>query len=250
MARGVICGTFERHALFFFPRTISKPSSLGCGVKKRSRVCFSRESINSLNTSRSLDSRLCSPGGMKAGLRLNCSGQRRLSPASALFREPQHVGEFPQAYASKRSLNVQVAGGNLCVVYSLCNSERRYVRTIALLHACLSCSLRANKPAQPTRVPPPAPAVIAGYVYHIPLTYKTYKPLVTWGVEWLRPSGYALLFDRQGNAGPSVGSSSLLFFFFFIAFLACCNNRVTSSCMTRGVSLRCSSNCAKTCTSG
>lgn len=141
--------------VFFFPRTISKPSSLGCGVKKSSRVCFSRESINSLNTSRSLDSRLCSPGGMKAGLRLNCNGQQRLSPASELFREPQHVGESPQAYASKRSLNVQVASGNLCVVYSLCNSERRSVQTIALLHACLSCLLRANKPAQPTRVPPP-----------------------------------------------------------------------------------------------
>lgn len=155
--------------------------------KERSRVCFSRESINSLNTSRSLDSRLCSPGGMKAGLRLNCSGQQRLSPASELFREPQHVGEFPQAYASKRSLNVQVASGNLGVVYSLCNSERRSVRTIALLHACLSCSLRANKPAQPARVPPlsvtAAPAVIAGYVYHIPLTHKTFKPFVTWGVE-------------------------------------------------------------------
>lgn len=139
----------------FFPPCHSQALVSGMWCKERSGVCFSRESIDSLNTSRSLDSRLCSPGGMKAGLRLNCNGQQRLSPASELFREPQHVGEFPQAYASKRSLNVQVASGNLCVVYSLCNSERRSVPTVALLHACLSCSLRANMPAQPTRVPPP-----------------------------------------------------------------------------------------------
>lgn len=214
-------------------------------------MCSARESINSMNPGRSLDSRLCSPGGMKAGLRLNCNGQQRLSPAS------ETVLWTSARWGISSSTCIETP-------FKFAGSEREFASCLRSVRfwttflpnsypaAGVSAVFVTRKQASTTHMRTPlsattAPAVIAGYAYHIPLTYKTF---VTCGVEWLRLSGYALLFDRQGNAGPSVRSCSLSLLQSNLAILASCNKRVTSSCMTQSVSLRCSSHSAKTCTSG